>query len=365
MHVMNSIVAHGVVLVDLTDGGESFESAQMLAKMWEAADDFFEKIQDQSVAQTLPGMATVADTGSKYAKAGYAVADNESLKFLETRSERRTGVFLPKEAKDILGEDGVTSMQMAFDVVAQVGKDIVRIAAAASSVEYGAFLGSSKSNEVTQLAAASKAAALMADELVDDGKPLADSAESSQSETSISMSPHRLCRYAEGNKEATTAAREVFGAHVDSSFITAVPVAAISGLEVYDEEAEKWYRPELKARTHWEEEQKSRDKDPSSLVDEIEDGVQIPWYCRYVALIPGEYLQLATRDEVPAAVHRVVATKGGQARLSAPILLRGRPGRKFLPDRYLGGALGHPLLDECNGKTMEEIHALTQPSGFQ
>lgn len=365
MHVMNSLVAHGVLLVDLTDGGESFESAQTLARMWEAANLFFEKVQDESVANKLPGMATVTETGSKYAKAGFAVYDNESLKFLETRSDRRTGDFLPKEANEILGDVGVASMQAAFDVVAQVGKDVVRIATAASSIEHGAFLGSKNADEASQLAHASKAAALMADELVDDGKPLTDSTDASHSERSISMSPHRLCRYAEGNEEATTSAREVFGAHVDSSFITAVPVAAISGLEVYDEEAEKWYRPELKARFLWEEEQKSRGKDPSSLVDEIKDEVKIPWYCRYIAIMPGEYLQLATRDEVPAAVHRVVAAKGGQARLSAPILLRGRPGTSFVPDRYLGGTLGHPLLEECNGKTMEEIHALTQPSSFQ
>ena len=120
MHVMNALVAHGVLLVDLTDGGESFESAQTLARMWEAANLFFENVQDESVANKLPGMATVTETGSKYAKAGFAVYDSESLKFLETRSDRRTGDFLPKEAKEILGDVGVASMQAAFDVVAQV-----------------------------------------------------------------------------------------------------------------------------------------------------------------------------------------------------------------------------------------------------
>ena len=333
--------------------------------MWAATTDFFSKVQEKSVAEKLPGMATVDETGSKYAKAGFAIYDKESLQFLETRSDRHNGDFLPKEAKLILGDDRVASLQAAFNVIAAIGKDVVRVATAASSVEFGAFLGSKKANKATQLAAASKAAALLADELVDDGKPLADSADSKQHETSICMSPHRLCRYTEGNKDVTAAAREVFGAHVDSSFVTAVPVAAVSGLEVYDEEAEKWYRPELKARAHWEEERRAQDMDPSSLTDEIEGGVQIPWFSRYVAVLPGEYLQLATRDEVPAAVHRVVAAKGGQARLSAPILLRGRPGTRFLPERYLGGAMGHPLLEECTGKTMEEIHALTQPSSFQ
>lgn len=364
MHVMNALVAHGVLLVDLTDGGTSFESAKVMSKMWKTAEEFFQAVEDESVAYTLPGMTTIAETGSKHAKAGFAVYDNGSLKFLETRTERRTGSFLPKEAGNILGDEGIKSMKEAFDVVAKVGKDVVRIATTASSIENGAFLGK-KSDEATQLAKASQAAALMANELVDDGAPLAPTNEIDHSEGSVCMSPHRLCRYTEANTEVKVAAREVFGAHVDSSFVTAVPVAATSGLEVFDEEAEKWYRPELMARAHWEEEQKSHGKDPSLLIEETDDGSQLPWHCRYVAIMPGEYLQLATRDEVPATVHRVVAARGSQARLSAPILLRGRPGTKFLPERYLGGTLGNPLLEECNGKTMEEIHALTQPSSFQ
>ena len=362
MQVMNALVAHGVLLVDLTNGGESMESAKALSQMWRAVESFFGAINDDSIASKLPMMATIKEAGSTHAKVGYAVADGGSLMFLETRIERQSGSFLPKEAGDILGDDGVASMREAFDVVAQVAKDVVRIATAASCVEHGAFSGSF---EEVQLKEASQAAALMTAELVDDGKPLSANLGIDLNEVSVSMSPHRLCRYSERNPEATTAAREVFGAHVDSSFITAVPVAAVSGLEVFDEESEKWYRPELKARSHWEEIQRKMGKDPSATVEMMEDGSVIPWYCRYVALLPGEYLQLVTRDEVPATVHRVVAATGGQPRLSAPILLRGRPGTKFLPKRYVGGTMGNPLLEECSGKTMEQIHDLTQPSSFQ
>ena len=361
-HVMNALVAHGVLLVDLTNGGETMQSAKVLSQMWSAVESFFGAIDDVSVANSLPMMATINEAGSKHAKVGFAVADSGSLMFLETRTERKSGHLLPKEAGDILGDDGVASIREAFDIVAQTAKDVVRIATAASCVEHGAFSGSF---EEVQLKEASQAAALMTEELVDDGKPLPDNLGIEMNEVSVSMSPHRLCRYSERSPDAATAAREVFGAHVDSSFITAVPVAAVSGLEVFDEESEKWYRPELKARSHWEETQRKLGKDPTAKVEMIEDGLEIPWYCRYVALLPGEYLQLVTRDEVPATVHRVVAATGGEPRLSAPILLRGRPGSKFLPKRYVGGTMGNPLLEECSGKTMEQIHDLTQPSSFQ
>ena len=365
MHAMDALVSHGVLIVDLTDGGETFTDAALMSDMWETTDKFFEKVKDDSVAeQILPGMTTVMETGSQHAKVGYSSFDSGSLKFLETRRERETGNLLPRESVDVLGESGVTSLQSAYDIVAQTCKDVVRVVVAACSVEYGAFAQKRDKDNQQQNIRASEAAALLAEELIDDGTPM-KSNDIDHSEGTVSMSPHRLCRYTEGNDNAETVAREVFGAHVDASFVTAVPVAAISGLEVYDEAEEKWYRPELKARKHWEEEQIAKGKDSMSQVDDIGDGVKIPWHCRYIALMAGEQLQISTRNEIPATVHRVVATKDGPARLSAPILLRPRPGTKFLVDRYLGSSLGNPLLNECDGLTMEDIYDATQPTSYQ
>eukprot|EP00980_Cylindrotheca_fusiformis_P001432 scaffold345_cov134-Cylindrotheca_fusiformis.AAC.43 len=349
-HVMNALISHGVLLVDLTDGGRAFESAKTMADMWGVTNDFFEKVADDDVAaEILPGMTTVMETGSQHAAVGYSTFDSGSLKFLETRRERETAALLPPETIDVVGKEGVEMLQQAFDVVAKVIKDVVRVAVAASSMEYGAFQDG---------ALASKAATLLVDELIDDGTPLRSDA-IDHNEGTVSMSPHRLCRYAEGS-DTEAPAREVFGAHVDGTFLTAVPVAAVSGLEVYDEEEEKWYRPELKAREHWKKERAMKGKDSSSVVEDIGDGEEIPWHARYLALMAGEHLQLATRNEVPATVHRVVATKDGPARLSAPILLRPRPGTKFLVDRYLGSTLGNYLLSETDGMTMEEIYDATQ-----
>lgn len=351
--------------MDLTDGGTKFENAEIMAEMWKASEGFFSALEVEGEEEKLPPMATIRETGSKHAKAGYASCDNGSMKFMETRTERKTSALLPKETAGVLGDDGVAALKSAFDLMTKVGKGAIRIATAASSVEHGAFLEYEDTDDRGQLIRASMAASLLADELVDDGKPLPRTAPIEHDEGSVCMSPHRLCRYTEGNEGATTAAREVFGAHTDSSFVTIIPVAAVSGLEVYDETAEKWYRPELKARSHWEEEQKCQGKDSSSLMDAIDGGKEIPWHCRYIAIMPGEYLQLSTCDEVSATVHRVVAATGGQARLSAPVLLRGRSGTKFLTKRYIGGTLGNPLLAECDGKTMEDIHDLTQPTSFQ
>jgi hypothetical protein len=364
---MNALVSHGVLLVDLSDGGVTLKDAETIARMWKATEEIFEVACDPLMAEKLPCMATIMEAGSRHAKVGYAEYDLGSMKFLETRRVRDNGNLLPKEAAEMLGADWVSALQSAFDVVSQVGKDVVRVAVSASSVEHGSFLQQGENDSLRdQRIRASQGATLLANELVDDGKRLKSSSEiDSDKEGDVSMSPHRLCRYSD-EKQGEDSSREVFGAHTDSSFVTIVPVASISGLEVYDEEAEKWYRPELKAKTHWEAEQEHRGKASSLLLyDEVEGNERIPWHSRYLAILPGEYLQLATRNEVPAAVHRVVAAKGRPSRLSAPILLRGRPGTKFNTKRYLGGSLGNALLQDADGLTFEEIHDKFQPPSFQ
>jgi hypothetical protein len=369
MHVMNALVAHGALLLDVTDGGTHWGKAQQLSDMWRVIQNFYDQIDNSS--PELPPMKAITETGSQTAKVGYASYDNGSLQFLETRRDRTSGALLPEEASKFLGDAAINALGQAFSMVTEAGKAVVRIAVAASSVEVGAFA----KDEVE----ASKAAALMANELLDDGS--ADSSGIS-TEFPICMSPHRLCRYSNNVGETSVneldstsiqegaspqeASREVFGAHVDSTWVTIVPVAAVSGLEVFDETAEEWYRPERAARRHWQDQQRERGEDPDSLVETISDAPSpLPWYSRYVVMMPGELLQLATRNEIPAAVHRVVATQDCPSRLSAPILLRCRPGVKMNVERYLGGTWGEPLLEQCDGMTIEQIHAALQPTSYQ
>jgi hypothetical protein len=243
---------------------------------------------------------------------------------------------------------------------------------------------------VASAALASEFAALLVEELVDDGTPLPDETKSlllgETEEGPVSMSPHRLCRYTDNLKSndkgkeskapsssvSSEKAREVFGSHTDTSFVTLVPVSEVSGLEVFDEVAEQWYRPELAARRHWEEERTSRNLDPTALFETVtvhnnneeEETVELPWYARYVVVMPGELMQLVTRDEVPAAVHRVVAVKEkDQVRLSAPVLLRARSGMTLDATRYFGEDVSTwgPLLQDAHGMETGDIHDAMQP----
>jgi hypothetical protein len=362
MHVMDALVSHGALVVDLTDGGTTYQLATRTKEMWDTTEKFFDTLEsDPELEDNLPGMTSVV---GRHAKVGYGNYDNGSMQFMETRWERDGGL-LPSEAKEVLGEEDLESLKRAFDTVCEVGKDVVRIVTAAAGMDADVF----PDDEGDVLA--SQAATLLVDELVDNGKPLGDT-DVPHEEGPISMSPQRLCRYANNNKdEDEDAAREVFGAHTDSSFITAVPVAAVSGLEVYDEAEERWFRPELAARLHWQQERAKRGEDPSAdaerlvAVDDDQEDTELAWYARYVVLMPGEFLQIVSRNEVPAAVHRVVAVREGPARISTPILLRGRPGTKLDVGRYLGAAGDSRLLEKCNGMSMDEIHSAMQPSSYQ
>lgn len=366
LHVMDAMVSHGCLLVDLSDEGTTFTKVKVMSQLWKATDTFFHsKTTD---FDSIPAMQTVQETGSQHAKVGFASYHNGDMQFLETRLTR-DGKVLPQEAMEYLGGDASQVLVDAFSTIAGVGKDVIRIVTAAATGE----------TELLEGPAASEAATLMVNELVDDGSSL-DETTIEYSEAPVNMSPFRLCRYSNSvqqppnnnksnndSSEQSSETREIFGAHTDSTFITAVPVAGVSGLEVFDEEAEQWYRPELFARRAWEAERQARGLDTTALEEDV-DGENLPWYARYVVIMPGEFLQIVTRQEVLAAVHRVVATHRGPVRLSAPILLRCRPGTRMDVARYLGSLTdpyddddeGEAVLREADGMTVEEIHDAMQ-----
>jgi len=361
--------------------------------MWEATSTFFTAIDENPELETstLPSIYVAEGAGSIHEVFGFASYKDGDTKFVETRFKRgEKAVMMPTEVETILGADSIQSIAESFDAMVGVGKDVVRIATAASSMEVDAFVERKKSSSSNQPSGyteedeempfirASEAAIRLADELIDDSNPLkAASIEALEStavgEGSVSMSPHRLCRYS-NTQQKEEIMEAVFGAHTDTTFVTLIPAASVSGLEVYDEDAAVWFRPELMARKHWEAERRERGEDPSALTETIQiaagddetEEVVIPWHARYLIVMPGELLQLTSRNEIPAAVHRVVAAREGQSRLSAPVLLRARTGIKMNVERYFGNLdVAGPLLMECQGIPMEDLHDAMQPSSMQ
>ena len=310
MHVMDGLVNHGCLIVDLTDSGKSFEKSKIVAQMWDTVKHFYEDTTVDERVKQIPAMKTLEEVGSPHAKAGFASYQDGDMQFFETRLDRE-GKLFPEEAQSILGPNGCQTLSDSFQIVADLGKDIVRVVVGASTREMGLLAGPE----------ASKASQLVANELLDDGKAIQTDIETEEGR--VSMSPHRICLYSNSNKQekdgekAEDERKEIFGAHTDSTFITAVPVAAVAGLDVFDEDAGEWYRPEIASRNAWQAERLSLGLDPQATVEEV-DGVELPWHSRYIVVMAGELLQLCSRNEVMATVHRVVAAKDAPSRLSAP-----------------------------------------------
>lgn len=342
MHVMNSLVSHGVLLVDVTDGGKTVESARALSNMWKAADALLDNQQNQTIIDCISPSNMSSD----------------SLKSLEIRVERATGSLIPKEISEYLGNEGASVIKSALDIISRIGKDVIRIAIAASNVEHGAFLEDTEKTKLSQEARAGRAAALLTRELVDDGKPLSHLTEVKHTDTPISSSSCFLQSYSnETNSNDKTNMDKMHQGHPEAAFVSVVPLSSISGLEVYNEEAAKWYRPELRAREHWKELQTKVAKATTKTNDDTDP---IPWHARYVAVIPGIYLQLASRNEIAASIVRMGSVDIGKTRLSCQLLLRGRSNAIFNMDRYLGGSRGSAMLEEFEGETMESFHNMTQ-----
>ena len=290
--IMDSLRNHGYLIVDLgkNDGtGHDDNDYKSMTGMWKSTEMFFEAaINAEKKGEEdlfMPTMQVAEGVGSKHAVYGYQLYAAGGMRFLETRLNRKDQSILPYELEDIISYDKKDLID-AFYTLADVGKDVTRIAVASAAIKKNLFITEApKSFDAAsfQRVKASSAALQLVNELIDDGRPCLSLP---MDEGLISMSPHRMCSYSGESSDEKSEAKEVFGAHTDTSFITIVPVASVSGLETFDEEAGAWIRPELVARRHFEEERSDEGLDPnvqevevfSSAVSEMR-----PWHARYVS----------------------------------------------------------------------------------
>ena len=52
MHVMDALVSHSCLVVDLTDGGTKFGDALKLSKMWDTSEKFFDTLKTNNEIST-------------------------------------------------------------------------------------------------------------------------------------------------------------------------------------------------------------------------------------------------------------------------------------------------------------------------
>jgi len=196
----------------------------------------------------------------------------------------------------ILGGKGASIAAQAFQLLLDIANTIVYMAILGTQIMRG--------NEITSLKESLQ-------RITDVGAAPNDAL--SDEDTPWSCTVHRLCRYAiRDNDKSSNKLFENIRSHTDWTLLTLVPVSKIAGLEIWNSLQQAWVRPEVAARRHWESEFGTSSDDNQA------------WNSRYVVVMAGKWLELLTDGHVQAAVHRVVATKSGGARMSAPFFLRPR-----------------------------------------
>ena len=155
----------------------------------------------------------------------------------------------------------------------------------------------------------------------------------------VSNSYQRIIRYLKPKSSSSSgdvAANDAaFWPHVDSTFLTLIPLPEIAGLEVWCPSSQYDESDDLAERGEWVRPVKSTSADAS---DE-NDGDYI-----HVVALAGEFMQLLSDGQVPTCIHRVIApkpplpsafgfaSKKYKPRVSAPLFLRPRRGEDAVLD---------------------------------
>ena len=335
------------------------DDATSINNLTRYAQRFFEQVDnDKDNKVSNAGVFRI----DKYVYAGFDdnVNGEGKMQFLDTRMFRRgergdskadtTTTLLPMELENLVGTNSIGDAHKGMNTLLDIGTQIT-----------SAVLGMTSQSSA---------------KLIDDGDCTNADEDSTTAGDQVSNSYHRLIRYL---KPQSAENRTAFDAHVDSSFLTLIPMPDLPGLEIWcpsrsiesddsngigDEPTSKdgeWVRP----------------TNPSSSNDIA---------TAHIIVLAGSFLQLTSDGKVPTCIHRVIPRKPPpcdasdntvyRPRVSAPLFLRPRRGKHAMLDvandlrliekqpsisstqstPYLGLYHEKGLLEECDDMHLWSAH---------
>jgi len=190
-----------------------------------------------------------------------------------------------------------------------------------------------------------------ADKLIDDGTHIQQQTNNGEKHTQqntivagdVSNSYHRLIRYLKPQQSSDGMA---FQAHVDSSFLTLIPMPELPGLEVWCPSCD-YNASTITNEENMDSQSKGEWVTIPALDSMKKEDEESNIIYAYVVVMAGEFLQLTSNGQVPVCIHRVIPPKapvlspnnnglGGERqgeykpRVSAPMFLRPRRGEDAL-----------------------------------
>ena len=268
-------------------------------------------------------------------------------------------IILPMEVGDLVGSQSINDAHKGMDTLMNIGSQIT-----------SAVLGMD---------------AASVEKLIDDGTvipttcPNNDHQQKQQSQVeepklgdNVSNSYHRLVRYLKPEQPPSSSQNNdnndaaAFQPHVDSSFLTLIPMPELPGLEVWCPQKEytndrndgsssskrgEWVRPIVPFSDIYGGEDVASGNNNTEHRNDCCDEK-----CAYIIAMAGEFLQLVSDGEVPVCIHRVIppplpppppsipssssssntecddTSAPYKLRISAPLFLRTRRGKDALLD---------------------------------
>jgi isopenicillin N synthase-like dioxygenase len=312
------------------------EDAVAMHKLVRYADKFFDRV-DTNEGKEMSDVGVFRVANHVYVGFDEDVNDGK-MQFLDTRiftysteEDRSNATILPMELQNLMGSTSMNDAHNGMNTLLDIGSQIT--------------------SAVLQMNSKS------AKKLIDDGTSVVETTQLPANQ--VSNSYHRLIRYLKPDENATGAA---FEPHIDSTFLTMIPMPKLPGLEVWCpsrsikegiRQRGEWVRPTLQSDEH------SNDDNA------------------YIIVMAGHFLELTSDGKVPTCIHRVVPpphknTCKYQPRVSSPLFLRPRRGEEATLDldsdlrpvsqspnaEPMTNGLYHEkgLLDECNEMHLWSAH---------
>lgn len=311
----------------------SGDDAKCVRDLVDYANEFFERVDSDKESRN----ASVKKVGvfkiDQFVYAGFDenVNDEGRMQMLDTRilsnsgtcNDDREDILIPMEVGELVGADSLIHAHKGISTLIDIGCQITSAVLEMHSDSAG--------------------------KLIDDGTMRLEGEGKSTmiGKDAVSNSYHRLIRYI-NSQPSTDEDTASFRSHVDSSFLTLIPMPKLPGLEIWSpclkndqERGGEWVRPTR-----------------PDISDDEEDFA-------YVIAMAGEFLQLTSNGKVPTCIHRVLPPVPG--RISAPLFLRPRRGDDAVLNVALDlgqtynddGLYFEPgLLDECDSMHLWSVHGI-------
>ncbi|KAL7510379.1 hypothetical protein ACHAXN_008313 [Cyclotella atomus] len=289
------------------------QDANSVRGLVDFADDFFAGVDDESRNSAINDLGVFRIGNNIHA--GFDVDVNEEgkmqvlyTKLIPNDTEDSNPLLLPLEVGELVGINSMNKAQDGMGTLFDIGSQITSAVLGMNAASTNKLL-----DDCTDVVRKENRHDLVSE----NADKIADN---------VSNSYQRIIRYLEPQSKESAEEDAAFWPHVDSTFLTLIPMPDIGGLEVWCPSSKYGESENLEERGEW-----VRPTKPVGLDSNAND-------CLHVVALAGEFLQLLSNGQVPTCIHRVIAPqppsppafgfapKQYKPRVSAPLFLRPRRG---------------------------------------